>query len=230
MASFNPVIIFIGLLMARKKHQESPDTADGILIGYARVSTEGQDPQTQVNALVAFGVPVEKIYVEKISGVKGRRPQFELMKKDLRTGDTLVVHSLSRIGRSVEHLLAFNGWLLSEGIALKSLTEPIDTRTADGKLMFTMRAAFAQFERDVTIERTRATQSRMREEGHKFGAPRQIKDATLAAIQKDLEKTKLSIPQIAKKHGKAPSTVNYYYPGWRSKTAAQRKAHLATRP
>jgi DNA invertase Pin-like site-specific DNA recombinase len=214
--------------MTRKPKKESPDTATTLKIGYARVSTAEQDLDTQVRALEAFGC--DKIYKESISGASTARPQFALLKKDLRAGDTLVVHSISRIGRSLRNLLEFNEWLLSEGIALKSLTEPIDTSTANGKLVFQLQGVFAEYERNLTIERTRAWQAKMKAEGHVFGAPRKVKEKTLLAIKADLEKTTLSIPAIAKKHGKAPSTVNYYFPGWRSKTAKERAEYMRTHP
>lgn len=215
--------------MTRKKPpQESPDTANAMKIGYARVSTAEQDLETQVRALEAFGC--DKIYKESISGASSARPQFALLKKDLRAGDTLVVHSISRIGRSLKNLLEFNEWLLSEGVALKSLSEPIDTSTASGKLVFQIQSVFAEYERNVTIERTRAWQARMKADGHIFGAPRKVKEATLLGIMADLEKTTLAIPAIAKKRGVATSTVNYYFPGWRSKTAKQRAEYLKTHP
>lgn len=214
--------------MTRKPPKESPDTGNALTIGYARVSTEDQDLETQIRALKAFGV--DKMYVEKVSGASTSRPQFSLLKKDLRPGDTLVVHSISRIGRSLENLLAFNRWLLEQGIALKSLTEPIDTSTASGKLIFQIQGVFSEYERNVTIERTRAWQARMKADGHVFGAPRKVSEKQLLAIKHDLEKTTLPIPAIAKKNGKATSTVNYYFPGWRSKTVKEREAYLKLHP
>lgn len=195
--------------MARTK----PDEAEtSYLIGYARVSTADQSLEAQLDALRRFGVKEENTYTDNLSAVSARRRGWELCKKALRPGDTLVVYSLSRLGRSVPHLLEINDWLLREGVALKSLTEPIDTRTADGKLLFTVRAAFAQFERDITIERTKAGLEARKTAGFKLGRPSSLSDKVKAAILKDLGKPELTRSAIAKKHGTSPQVIKYHFP------------------
>lgn len=199
-----------------KKTVEKPIQIDDRLVGYARVSTMEQNLDAQVSALKAYGVNPDYIFIEKVSAVSSKRPQYSLMRKMLQRGDTLVVYSLSRLGRDVGHLLKVNGELLEEGVALKSLTEPIDTRTADGKLMFTMRAAFAQFERDVTIERTRHGLRNRQAEGHILGRKREMTAAKLKLIKADLKKPTETVKTVAKKHKVSVATIYAYLKGGKS--------------
>lgn len=199
--------------MARKKAPKiEEDEAQPELIGYARVSTLDQSYDQQITALKAYGVKDDFLFVDKMSAVSGKRKGWELAKKAMRRGDTLVVYALSRLGRSTEHLLKINNELLAEGVALKSLTEPIDTSTADGKLLFTVRAAFAQFERDITIERTKAGLEERKRAGFKLGRPPKLTDKQKAAVLKDLETSPLNRAAIAKKYGVSDSTIKYHFP------------------
>lgn len=199
--------------MARKKLPEPDPEDDGPneLIGYARVSTMGQSLEAQLHALRAAGVKEDNIYTDQISGAKTSRRGLNLALKALRPGDTLVIYSLSRIGRSVEHLIDINKRLLEERVALKSLTEEIDTRTAAGKLLFHLLAMVAQFERDVTIERTRAGVKAHQAAGLPHGRPRKFTDKQMKEVERDLGNPKLSITMIAKKHGVAPPTIKYHF-------------------
>lgn len=197
--------------MARKKPPEIEEEAKPEIVGYARVSTADQSLELQKDLLLKAGVNPELLFTDQMSAVTGRRRGWELCKKALRRGDTLVVYALSRLGRDIRNLLDINKMLLEEGVALKSLTEPIDTSTADGKLLFTVRAAFAQFERDITIERTRDSVRKRREAGLPVGRPG-IPEKTKAAIRKDLGNIKLTLAMIAKKHGISIATVKYHFP------------------
>lgn len=197
--------------MARKKSAEIEEEAQPELVGYARVSTADQSLELQLDLLRKAGVKEDWLFRDQMSAVTGRRRGWELCKKALRRGDTLIVYSLSRLARDTRQLLDINKMLLEEGVALKSLTEPIDTSTADGKLLFTVRAAFAQFERDITIERTRDSVRKRREAGLPVGRPG-IPDKTKAAILKDLTNIKLTLQMIADKHGISIATVKYHFP------------------
>lgn len=202
--------------MARKKLPEFVDNdGDGYLIGYARVSTEQQSLEGQLKALRDYGVKEENIYTDKISGGKFTRRGLNLALKALRRGDTLVVYSLSRIGRSLKYLIQVNEQLLAEGVGLKSLTEPIDTSTAVGKMVFSMQAIFAQYERDVTIERTKLGVAATQAAGAPHGRPRSITDKQMAGIAKDLKNPKLTAAAIGRKHGVAASLIKYHFPGSR---------------
>ena len=190
--------------------------ATGRLVGYARVSTQEQDLGLQVRALKAFGVLDADLFIEKMSAASKRRPQFSLMRKYLERGDTLIVYSLSRLFRDVADLLAVNKELINEGVALKSLTEPIDTRTADGKLMLTMRAAFAQFERDIAVERTRAGLANRRANGHSLGRKRQITDSQIRQWRRELKDKSKTVAAIAKASGVSTGAIYKYIKGGKS--------------
>jgi DNA invertase Pin-like site-specific DNA recombinase len=128
-----------------------------ILIGYARVSTGGQDLALQLDALRAMGC--SKIFEEHASGAKAERPELAKTLAHLRAGDTLVVWKLDRLGRDLRHLVNVVHELTDRGIGLKVLTgqgAQIDTTTAQGKLVFGIFAALAEFERDLIRERTQA--------------------------------------------------------------------------
>src|SRR4051795_3422677 len=103
-----------------------------MLIGYARVSTEDQNLDLQRDALEKAGC--EEIYTDRVSGTKARRPGLEQALSHLRSGDTLVVWRLDRLGRSLRHLIDTVTTLQERGIGFKSLTESIDTTTSSGKL------------------------------------------------------------------------------------------------
>jgi DNA invertase Pin-like site-specific DNA recombinase len=127
------------------------------LIGYARVSTGAQDLSLQLDALRA--IKCTKIFEEHASGAKTERPELARTLAHLRAGDTLVVWKLDRLGRDLRHLVNVVHELTDRGIGLKVLTgqgAQIDTTTAQGKLVFGIFAALAEFERDLIRERTQA--------------------------------------------------------------------------
>ena len=158
------MVLFIGILIAQRSVY--------MRFGYARVSTERQDLDRQLAALAASGVEEKNIFSEKASGTVAKRPQLEKMKAKLREGDEVVVESFSRLGRSTSDLLALMRWFESEGVSVVSLKESFDTSTPTGKLMVTMMAAMAEFERDITVERVREGLRCARAKGKKGGRPR----------------------------------------------------------
>ena len=117
------------------------------VFGYARVSTEQQNLDRQLDMLQKYGV--DFIYNEKMTGTKRNRPELEKLLERLTEGDTVVVESLSRLGRSTKDLIWLMETFNSKGVNLVSLKESIDTTTSTGKLLFTLMSALAQFERDV---------------------------------------------------------------------------------
>lgn len=122
-------------------------------IGYARVSTEGQELTVQLEQLQAAGV--DKVYQEKASGVKQDRPQLAALIEHVRAGDTVIVCKLDRIARSTKHLLEIVEALEKKGVAFRVLNINLDTSTPTGKLMLSMLAAIGQFEREMMLERQR---------------------------------------------------------------------------
>ena len=123
------------------------------IFGYARVSTESQNLDRQLDALEKYGV--EMIYNEKMTGTKKDRPELLKLLDRVTDGDTVVVESLSRLGRSTKDLIELTELFQSKGVHLVSLKENVDTSTSTGKLLFTLMSAIAQFERDTIADRTR---------------------------------------------------------------------------
>ncbi|GAB3753090.1 recombinase family protein [Spirosoma pomorum] len=138
--------------------------------GYARVSTHEQILDLQIDALKAAGC--ERIYQEKASGSKAERPELVRMLDQLRTGDTVVIWKLDRLGRSLAHLIKLVSDLEEQGVGLLSLNDPIDTTTPQGRLVFRIFASLAEFERDVIRERTMAGVASARRRGRLLGRPK----------------------------------------------------------
>lgn len=120
-------------------------------IGYVRVSTEEQNTARQDHYMELLGV--DKVFIDKASGKNKERPEFQKMLNYVREGDTVIVESLSRLGRSTKDLLETMDILREKNVDLKSLKEQWDTSTASGKLIFTVMAAISEFERTVMLER-----------------------------------------------------------------------------
>ena len=161
-----------------------------MLVGYARVSTDDQDMIRQTFQL--RGVGCEKIYQETLSGTKKNRPEMEAMLDFIREGDIVVVCELTRISRSTKDLFALVEKIEEKGAKIKSLKESwLDTTSAHGKLLFTMFAGLAQFERDLISERTRETLRAKKAAGVKLGRPRvddkQLEKAVRLYMTKEFE-------------------------------------------
>jgi DNA invertase Pin-like site-specific DNA recombinase len=138
-----------------------------MLIGYARVSTDEQDTTAQVAALKAAGC--ERIYREKASGGRWDRPELHRLLDELRKSDVLVVWKLDRLSRSLRDVLTIMERLGETETGFRSLTEAIDTTTPAGRMMMQMVGAFAEFERAMLKERTKAGLGAAREEGRVGG-------------------------------------------------------------
>jgi DNA invertase Pin-like site-specific DNA recombinase len=153
-----------------------------MLIGYARVSTQDQNLELQVDALTKAGC--KKIFDDKISGSRAERPGLTKALEMLREDDTLVVWKLDRLGRSVKNLVNLVGELHKQGIQFKSLTDAIDTGTPSGRFFFHDMASLAEMERELTVERTRAGLEVARQLGRKGGRKRQMTDSKIESAKK----------------------------------------------
>lgn len=140
-----------------------------MLIGYARVSTSSQNLDLQIDALKKAGC--EKIYQDQINGSLMNRPALDLLLKEIRKNDILVIWKLDRLGRSFKDLINLVNSLLEKGIGLKSLNDPIDTTTPQGRLIFNIFGSLAEFERELIKERTIAGLDAARARGIKGGRP-----------------------------------------------------------
>jgi len=177
------------------------------LIGYARVSTEEQTLDLQVDALTEAGC--SKIYTDKISGSRSDRPELAKALDYVRAGDTLAVWRLDRLGRSVRHLIEVVNDFEERGIGFKSLQETIDTTTSTGKLTFHVFAALAQFERDLIAERTRAGLEAARRRG-RVGGRRTVMSQDKLKVIRDLYEdpgSKMTVQEIADTVGVSRATV-----------------------
>ena len=153
-----------------------------MLIGYARISTVDQNLNLQRDALVASGC--EKIYYDKgVSGAKAKRPGLDKALRSLQRGDVLVVWKLDRLGRSVKHLIEITTQLETKGIGFQSLSDAIDTSTAGGRLYFHLMGAFAEFERNLISERTKAGMAAAKARGVKIGRPKKLNAEQQSALQ-----------------------------------------------
>lgn len=153
-----------------------------MLIGYARVSTADQNLTLQHQALTTAGC--EKIFDDTISGTKVDRPGLTKALEQLRSGDTLVVWKLDRLGRTVKNLIDFTEQLHTDGVGFRSLTDQIDTTTPAGRFFFNIMASLAQMERELTIERTQAGLAAARAKGNFPGRKRLMTESKIASAKK----------------------------------------------
>src|SRR5699024_4055561 len=140
------------------------------IYGYARVSTKEQELSRQIDLLQDYNC--NEILTEKMTGTKAERPQLNRLKDKIRPGDSIVVESFSRLGRSTKDLIDLVNYFEEREVKLISVKENFDTTTAQGKLTMTVFQAFSQFERDLIVERTKEGLKSARARGRKGGRPR----------------------------------------------------------
>ena len=177
-------------------------------IGYARVSTQDQNLDLQIDALTKAGC--DKIYEEKASGSKAERLELQDMLKHLRRGDNLVIWKLDRLGRNLKHLIELVGELDKKGVGLISLQEKIDTTTANGKLVFHIFCSLAEFEREIIRERTNAGLAAARARGKVGGRKKALKEEDVKALRALSQDKTLSISQICSRLGISKATYYNY--------------------
>ena len=180
-------------------------SATGMSFGYARVSTTEQDEALQQDALAAAGV--SKMFVDRISGSLQHRPALDELLGQLRAGDTVVVWRLDRLGRSLRNLIDLVGELEQRGVGLRSLTEQVDTTTPNGKLIFHLFAALAEFERDLIRERTVAGLAAARSRGRTGGRPSVWTPEKLRTARSMYESGQHDVSAIARVLGMSRASV-----------------------
>lgn len=178
-------------------------------IGYARVSTGLQNLDLQEDSLKEFGC--EKIFTDHMSGAKAQRPGLETAIDFVRSGDTLVVWRLDRLGRNMEDLISTVNRLNGQGVSFHSLQENItmDKSNSTGQLMFHLFAAFAEFERNLILERSAAGRAAARARGRFGGRPEKLKNSDLVLL-KTLVDNGTPIKIIAEKWGVSRTTIYRY--------------------
>jgi len=183
-----------------------------MLIGYARVSTADQAPELQIDALEASGC--EKIFTDQASGKNTDRKALKEALEFLRSGDVLVIWKLSRLARSIKEVIKLCEVLESKNIALKVITQNIDTTTPEGRLFFHITASFDEFQRELIVENTKAGLAAAKARGKIGGRPKvlSIEKQNLAeAMLKDTSNFP-SISDIIKSLQIGRTTFYRYFP------------------
>lgn len=180
-------------------------------IGYARVSTRDQKLDSQIDSLEQYGC--ERIFSEKVSGRKQKRSELEKCLDYLRSGDTLVIYKLDRLGKTTKQLIELSQWLEDNNIELEIINMNLNTKDAMGKMFFTMMSAFAELEANLLSERTKKGLEAARARGRKGGRPpipdriqRQIifmyneEKLTYQQIANEFNISKMSVYRVIKKY------------------------------
>ena len=176
-----------------------------MILGYARVSTEGQSLEAQLDALRAAGV--ERIFSEKISGSKRARPELDKLIDQLRPGDVVSVTKYDRLSRSLQDLLSIVEAIRAKGAGFRSLAEDIDTTTSAGRLVFHVFASIAQFERERISERTREGLASARKVGRIGGRPPALSHQQREEVRRLRDEEGRRVAEIARLFEVSPNTV-----------------------
>jgi DNA invertase Pin-like site-specific DNA recombinase len=188
-----------------------------MLLGYARVSTDQQDHALQLDALRAAGC--DKVFVETGSGTRTDRPELAKVLEQARQDDVLVIWRLDRLARSLRHLIDIADDLNRRGVALKSITESIDTTTPSGRFMFNILGALSSMEREIIVERTRAGLIAAAARGRIGGRPPALDAIKVRAARAMLASGTMTASEVARQIGCSPSTLYRHVPGGRTATA-----------
>jgi len=177
------------------------------IYGYARVSTQQQDLARQLDMLKPYNCT--EVLTEKMSGTKAERPELGRLKDKARPGDSIVIESFSRLGRSTKDLIELVEYFENKGVKIISVKENFDTATPQGRLMLTVFQAFSQFERDLIAQRTKEGLESARTRGRKGGRPK-IKDSRIAKALKLYDSKEYSISEIVEMTGVSQATLYRY--------------------
>jgi len=184
-----------------------PSTAR--VFGYARVSTDDQVLDLQITALRNAGA--EQLFVEKVSAASAKRPMFNLVRKHLERGDTLIVYAFSRLVRDLKQLLILVDELKAEGVTLRSTSEPhIDPYSTNGRLLLSVTGAVDENERGRVRDRTRDGMAEKKRQGMYLGRPRLIEKKDIPIMKRMRWKLHIDVKIIAKRFKCEPSTVYSY--------------------
>ena len=182
-------------------------------IGYARVSTNEQSLDLQIDALKNDGVSESKIYHDYMSGSGRERPYFESCLKSLREGDTLVIYSLDRMGRSTKDLISILTELKDRKVhvrILDGIAAGIDTSTPMGEVFYTIAAALSQYERATLIQRTKAGLESARARGRVGGRKPKLSRSMVLRAQAAMKVRETSSSELAKELGISTKTLYEY--------------------
>jgi DNA invertase Pin-like site-specific DNA recombinase len=184
--------------------------AGGGLVGYARVSTRGQNLDAQIRALTEAGCL--RVFADKLSGKDAARPELAACLDYLRPGDTLVVTRLDRLSRSLQDLIATVANLRRHGAGFRSLHEVLDTTTPGGRLVFHVFAALAEFIRELIVEGTHEGLAAARARGTRLGRPPSMTEEKLRQARAMLARPEETISSIARLLGVSRATLYKHLP------------------
>ncbi|WP_226933258.1 recombinase family protein [Parafrankia sp. CH37] len=182
----------------------------GALVGYARVSTAGQNLDRQTRALADAGCI--RVFADKLSGRSADRPELTACLDYLRPGDVLVVPSLDRLSRSLQDLITLVTELRRRGVGFRSLHEALDTTTPGGRLVFHVFAALAEFIRELIVEGTREGLDAARARGQRLGRPPALSTEQIHHARALLAQPDATVSSIARLLGVSRSTLYTHVP------------------
>jgi len=177
-----------------------------MIIGYARVSTQDQNPQLQLDAL--NGAACEQVFHETATGTFRDRPELTACLRTLRKGDSLVVWKLDRLARSLKDLVEIVHDLNQRGVGFRSLTESIDTTSSGGRLVFHIFGALAEFEHSLIKERTIAGLAAARARGRKGGRKPALSPTDVRKAAAMLSDPNITKAEVAKHFSVSRVTLN----------------------
>lgn len=208
--SHNGMMLRPNLRRPTMRDDNDPGTLDlitgGLILGYARVSTDDQDLTLQRDHLRAAGC--NKLFAEKVSGARRARPELDRMLDHLRPGDVVTVTRLDRLARSTRDLLDVSERIRCCGAGLRSLAEPwADTTSPAGRMVMTVFAGIAEFERSLILERTRTGREAAKARGVQFGPRPALSPAQLDHATRLIEQEGRSVSEVADIMGVHRSTL-----------------------
>lgn len=180
-----------------------------MIYGYARVSTEEQNLQLQIDALKLAGC--NTVFSDKMSGSRSVRPGLDEALNRLQAGDCLIVWKLDRLGRSASHLVELSTRFARDGIDLRGVSDGIDTSTATGRFFFHVMSAFAEMERELIRERTKAGLEAAKKDGRIGGRPKVMTAGRIDAAKK-LVASGMTVAEVARTLGVSVPTMYRYLP------------------
>lgn len=205
-----------------------PAVRTGALVGYARVSTKGQLLDRQIHALTEAGCI--RIFADKKSGKNAEREELPKALDYLREGDTLVVPSLDRLGRSIQDLIAIVSGLRKRGVGFTSLHEALDTTTPGGRLVFHVFAALAEFIRELIVQGTNEGLDAARARGARLGRPPAMTEEQMRHARDLLTRPGNTVTSIAKLLGVSRNTIYKYVPELKGGRVALAEATATAEP
>ena len=193
--------------------------------GYARVSTRSQELDRQLDILEKYNC--NKIFTEKITGTKANRPELNKLKECIRKGDSIIIESWSRLGRSTKDLINLMDFFSENEVNVISHKEQFDTSTPQGKLMLTVFQAFAEFERDLIVERTKEGIISARSRGRSGGRPK-VKESKIDKALKLYDAQFHSLKEIEELSGVSTSTLYRYINKRKNNTSESDSKNVST--